>query len=94
MNKKGNVLQPRIGQKIVFQPSFPGQEDVFLPDVEVCFRQEPTARKELFELLLPGVTHINLDGEKPDHIPQEQWDRPKQTFDEIYEDAKQPTCGG
>lgn len=35
------------------------------------------------------MPYINLDGEKPDHIPQEEWDRLKQVFDEIYEDESE-----
>ena len=46
-----NVFQPREEEKIVFQPSFPGQVDVYLPDVEVCFRQDPASRAQLAELL-------------------------------------------
>ena len=29
---------------------------------------------------------INLNGKKPHHIPQEQWDLMKEKFDEIYAD--------
>lgn len=29
---------------------------------------------------------MNLDGRKPDNIPQDQWDRMKEVFNEIYED--------
>lgn len=32
---------------------------------------------------------IDLNGQKPDHIPQEQWDLMKEKFDEIYEDKKE-----
>ena len=31
---------------------------------------------------------INLDGEKPPQIPQEQWDLMKEKFNEIYEDKE------
>lgn len=30
---------------------------------------------------------LNLDGEKPDYIPQDQWDRVKEKFETIYEEA-------
>ena len=29
---------------------------------------------------------LNLDGEKPDHIPQDQWDRMKEKLERIYEE--------
>lgn len=29
---------------------------------------------------------MNLDGRKPDNVPQDQWDRMKEVFNEIYED--------
>lgn len=32
---------------------------------------------------------INLDGEKPDNVSQEQWDRIKSVFDDIYEDESE-----
>ena len=31
---------------------------------------------------------LNLDGEKPDHIPQDQWDRLKEKFGAIYEESE------
>ena len=31
---------------------------------------------------------MNLDGERPDHIPQEQWDRLKEAFDKIYDESE------
>jgi hypothetical protein len=35
---------------------------------------------------------INLDGEKPDNVSQEQWDRLKNVFDDIYADeSEEPT---
>ena len=40
--------------------------------------------------LLNGVGElINLDALKPDHIPQEQWDRLKEAFDEIYDNESE-----
>ena len=33
-------------------------------------------------------TH-SLDGPKPDHIPQETWDRLKENFNAIYEDEEE-----
>ncbi len=33
------------------------------------------------------MTMIDLNGEKPDHIPQDQWDRMKEKFERIYEEA-------
>ena len=35
------------------------------------------------------TTPINLDGEKPNNISQEQWDRLKNVFDDIYEDERE-----
>lgn len=32
---------------------------------------------------------LNLDGEKPDHIPQDQWDRMKESFEAIYEEESE-----
>jgi hypothetical protein len=32
---------------------------------------------------------INLDGEKPDNVSQEQWDRLKNVFDDIYADESE-----
>lgn len=32
---------------------------------------------------------INLDGEKPDNVSQEQWDRLRNVFDDIYEDESE-----
>lgn len=31
---------------------------------------------------------LNLDGEKPDHIPQDQWDSLKEKFERIYEEGE------
>lgn len=44
------VIQDR-GHGPVFQPSFPGQKDVFLPDIEVPLHLEPMDRERLAELL-------------------------------------------
>ena len=39
--------------------------------------------------LLNGLGEIiNLDAPKPDHIPQEQWDRLKEEFDKIYDESE------
>ena len=32
---------------------------------------------------------INLDGERSEHISQEQWDRLKSLFDDVYEDESE-----
>ena len=32
---------------------------------------------------------INLDGEKPDNVSQEQWDIIKNAFDDIYSDESE-----
>lgn len=32
------------------------------------------------------MERLNLDDEKPDNIPQDQWDRMKAVFDKIYDD--------
>lgn len=32
---------------------------------------------------------IHLDDPKPDHIPQDQWDRLKEAFDKIYDDESE-----
>ena len=32
---------------------------------------------------------INLDGEKPDNVSQEQWDRIKSVFDDVYADESE-----
>lgn len=32
---------------------------------------------------------MNLDNEKPAHIPQDQWDRLKEVFDDIYDDESE-----
>jgi hypothetical protein len=40
--------------------------------------------------LLNGLGEIiNLDAPKPDHIPQEQWDKLKEAFDKIYDDESE-----
>jgi hypothetical protein len=39
--------------------------------------------------LLNGLGEIiNLDAPKPDHIPQEQWDKLKEVFDKIYDESE------
>lgn len=43
-------------KKIVFQPN-EGQKNVFQPDIEICFRQEPMSREQLKKLL--GVIDLN-----------------------------------
>lgn len=32
---------------------------------------------------------LNLDVEKTDHIPQDQWDRMKAVFDRIYDESEE-----
>ena len=32
---------------------------------------------------------MNLDGEKPDNVSQERWDRIKSVFDDIYADESE-----
>ena len=40
--------------------------------------------------LLNGLGEIiDLEAAKPDHIPQEQWDRLKEVFDQIYDDESE-----
>lgn len=40
--------------------------------------------------LLNGLGEIiNLGAPKPDHIPQEQWDKLKEVFDKIYDDESE-----